>query len=249
MSLTADDLNILRAPFDGKTLGVKVQSLNKAKNQAMLVLYLQHTDVQGRLEEVDPAWSCETLKEERIGDTVYVRMKMTVKGVSRENVGEGWDTKAAHSDALKRCAMLFGVGRYLYDTVTVWCPYNEQTDRFKVYTYADYKKCLRAGQEGPPMADAEPKEGVKPKVAPRVAMGTAHKKSEAIAQTDTDKRIAALNAKIMRLYRPYMAKYPETQYTTLLKQRYGVMDSRLLNFEQLEDFVQFLEMSIAEVEV
>src|SRR5690606_28562663 len=106
-------------------LGIKVQSFNKDRTRAMLVLYLQHTDVQDRLEQVDPSWTSEILHEEKSGDTVYVRTRVTVKGVYRENVGEGGDPKAAYSDALKRAAMLFGVGRYLYDSPTVWTEYNE----------------------------------------------------------------------------------------------------------------------------
>src|SRR5438270_3003485 len=106
--LSAADLKALKAPFSRERLGVKVQSVNKEKSRALLVLYLQHTDVQDRIEEVDPAWSCEVLFEDHIGDTFYVRSRLTIKGVSRENVGDGNDPKAAYSDALKRCAMLFG---------------------------------------------------------------------------------------------------------------------------------------------
>src|SRR4051812_16488118 len=85
-SLTQEDLKVLKAPFPKDRLGVKVQSFNRERTRAMLVLYLQHTDVQDRLEQVDPAWTSEVLSEERVGDTVYVRSRMTLKGVSRENV-------------------------------------------------------------------------------------------------------------------------------------------------------------------
>src|SRR5688500_13691062 len=131
MALTHEDLKALKAPFSKDRLGVKVQSFNRERTRAMLVLYLQHTDVQDRLEEVDPAWRCEVISEERSGDTVYVRSRITLKGVSREHGGERGDPKSAYSDALKRCAMLFGVGRYLYDSATAWADYNDQTDRFK----------------------------------------------------------------------------------------------------------------------
>ena len=55
--LSRDDLKILKSPFPKDSLGVKVQSVSKDRNRAMLVLYLQHTDVQDRLEMVDPAWT------------------------------------------------------------------------------------------------------------------------------------------------------------------------------------------------
>jgi hypothetical protein len=116
-----------------------VQTFNRERTRAMLVLYLQHTDVQDRLDEVDPAWTMEVTQETRAADTVYVRSRLTVKGVARENVGEGGDPKAAYSDSLKRSAMLFGIGRYLYDPPTVWTEYNDERDRFRQWTVEDYE--------------------------------------------------------------------------------------------------------------
>ena len=141
--LTGDDLKVLKARFSNDRLGVKVQSFNRERTRAMLVLYLQHTDVQDRLEEVDPSWSCEIMSEEHLSDTVYVRSRLGIKGVYRENVGEGADPKAAYSDALKRCAMLFGVGRYLYEALTVWVDYNDSRDRFRQWTADDYEAAAK----------------------------------------------------------------------------------------------------------
>ncbi len=153
MSLTLDHIKKLSAPFDEKTLGIKVQSLSKDRTKAMLVCYLQHTDVYVRLESVDPAWASEILSVDWVQDACFTRMRLTVQGTSRENVGEGGDPKSAASDAIKRCAMLFGVGRYLYDSETVWVPYNEQQDRFRVYSLQDYRGALKRGQSPVPTAD------------------------------------------------------------------------------------------------
>jgi hypothetical protein len=154
--LTVEDLTKLKAPFSKERLGVKVQSLNREKTRALLVLYLQHTDVQDRLEEIDPSWCSEVLHEQTQGSVWYVRMRMTLKGVPRENVGEGSDPKAAYSDAIKRCAMLFGVGRYLYDSPTIWGDYDEGRDRFKQWTIQDYEKY--SSRKKPP----EVSSGIKP---------------------------------------------------------------------------------------
>lgn len=165
MSLAKEDLILLVAPFDEKTLGIKVQSTSKDKTKAMLVCYLQHTDVAARLDLVDPSWSCEISDEKfstfknRDGkeETIYTtRTRITVKGVTREGVGEGQDPKSAASDSLKRAAMLFGVGRYLYDSDTVWVPYNGMTDGFRQFTYAEYKAALRHGQSQVPTGSAAP---------------------------------------------------------------------------------------------
>ena len=156
--INREDLKILSAPFDEKTVGVKVQSLSRDKTKAMLVVYLQHTDVYTRLEVVDPDWQAVITEsnwwpEHKI---FTVRMRITVKGTSRENVGEGEDMKSATSDALKRAAMLFGCGRYLYDSETVWVPYDENRDKYRSFTFADYKSALRKDQAPLPTSTPPP---------------------------------------------------------------------------------------------
>jgi hypothetical protein len=251
MSLTQDDLKKLRSPFPADKLGVKIQSFSKDKTKAMLVLYVQHTDAMDRLEEVDPAWSAEVLQEQSVGDTVYVRMRLTVKGVSRENVGEGGDPKGAYSDALKRCAMLFGVGRYLYDSETVWTPYDDQRDRFRSWSYDDYKACLRGHQKGVPLAQAE--EEKEPRVpgwsaeqkkvaAPRAKPeNQVKKKREAPTEGETERQ--RMNTRLMRLHRDFMRTLDEP-FANLLLRRYSVGETRLMTLEQCEDLAQYMESQI-----
>jgi hypothetical protein len=65
---------------------------------------------------------------------LYVRCALTVFDVTRADVGEGRDgtsngagPKAAHSDALKRAAVHFGVNQALYAMRTVWLPVSESS--------------------------------------------------------------------------------------------------------------------------
>jgi hypothetical protein len=244
-TLTQEDLLILKAPFAKDVLGVKVQSFSKDRARAMLVLYLQHTDVMARLEEVDPAWTSEVLGEERSGDSCYVRTRLTIKGVARENVGEGGDPKAAYSDALKRAAMLFGVGRYLYDSSTVWTEYNEARDRFKQWSYADYERASR-GHE--PVAAPTPSGGpaVKPKTE-GIKPGLKREMPVVAAQHGAKNR-DQFNRVLMNLYRPYLAKFPETKFVELLYGRYNVGETRLMTLEQLDDLVQFMDLQLKSAE-
>jgi hypothetical protein len=149
-TLTKQDIEALKKPFPTETLGIKVQSLTRAKDRAMLVCYIQHTDVYERIEEVDPAWGGEIISEEwkRQGDEerCFVRYRMTIKGVARENVGDGHDPKGATSDAIKRTGMLFGVGRYLYNSPRAWVPYNEKDDKYRQFTYQDYERGLNGNR-------------------------------------------------------------------------------------------------------
>lgn len=268
--LTREDLNTLKAPFPRERLGIKVQSLSKDKSRAMLVLYLQHTDVQDRLEEVDPAWTTEVLKEERVGGEVYVRIRMTLKGVARENVGEGSDPKGAYSDALKRCAMLFGVGRYLYDSPTVWADYNDSKDRFRQWTIDDYERAATASSSrvsqarapaarpalGPEFPAASP-----PRVsshaagAPQAEISLAPTTGrptggEEEAKKSRDKKPPRtreqLNRMLMSLYRPYLSRFPETRIMDLLQSRYQVSETRMMTLEQIADLVQYMERQLAQ---
>lgn len=152
--LTREDLEKLRAPFPEDKVCVKVQSFNANKTRALLVPYLQHIDVTERIEQVDPLW------ESQITHAPYwhqeycsVQMRLTIKGVSRENSGEGQDSKAATSDALKRCAMSFGIGRYLYESEHVWVAYDKDNDWNREWTLADYRRGLKSGQVGVALPD------------------------------------------------------------------------------------------------
>lgn len=153
--LTKDDIAILTQPFPHETLGIKIQALSKDKTKAMLICYLQHTDVMGRLDKIDPCWYNQKIsltgEKTDAGMWFICEMTLTLKGVTRINIGEGNTEKAAYSDALKRCAMLFGVGRYLYDSDQAWVPYNEQTMKHKQWTYEEYQVALKSQTEFKPI--------------------------------------------------------------------------------------------------
>jgi len=51
---------------------------------------------------------------------VFVRCRLTVFDVTRQDVGDGHDPKAAFSDAVKRAAVQFGIGRALYAMRLPW---------------------------------------------------------------------------------------------------------------------------------
>lgn len=256
-TLTQADLKVLKAPFPKESLGVKVQSTSKDRTRALLVLYLQHTDVQDRLEMVDPAWTTEVINEERVGDTVYVRIRMTVKGVSRENVGEGNDPKAAYSDALKRAAMLFGIGRYLYDSPTVWAEYNESRDRFRQWSIQDYEKNIKGSYVTPaPIVEQPPAEAREPSAPsrpePRMESPGLTTKAPAASKEEKGSKGKSsarsreqLNRVLMNLYRPYLTKFPETRFVELLQSRYNVGETRLMTLEQIEDLVSFMEQQLS----
>lgn len=249
--LTPEALEILRAPFPEEKLGIKVQSFSKDRTKAMLVAYIQHTDCYERLEKVDPNWSCQITHEDRIGETFFTRVKLTLCGVSRENTGEGGDPKASVSDAIKRAAMLFGIGRYLYDSEQVWVPYNDQQDRFRSWTLQDYQAALRKGQARLPVGPKEPPAhaATKPGGAPQPgsgpdAAGKGAPQGPIQPPLLKTRPREELNRILMNLYRPYLTTHPGAEFAKILQQRYGLAETRLLTIEQLENFVQWMEAEV-----
>lgn len=122
MSLTHEDIAQLTQPFP-----------IAAHEFARGFCYVAEEEVTARIEEVDPSWSFEILSIKRDGisnQQCIVLARMTINGVIRESTGmqmveyagaagnksereTGEAEKGATTDALRRCARLFGVGRYI----------------------------------------------------------------------------------------------------------------------------------------
>ena len=115
----------LRAPFDPADVDFRPQGKPQAGKSCQMVCYVDARAVMDRLDEaVGPgAWvfDYEPLvmdKEIRIA-----KATLTIHGVAKSDVGEASEfapSKGCVSDALKRCAALWGVGRYLYDVPSAW---------------------------------------------------------------------------------------------------------------------------------
>lgn len=115
LALTQDDLKVLTAPFPADAH----EFLNG-------LAYLTESAITTRLEQVDPAWQFFITNLIQRGNTVTVTARLEVKGVIREGTGMAQiqtskdgnrevneAEKSATTDALKRAARLYGVGRYL----------------------------------------------------------------------------------------------------------------------------------------
>ena len=205
VNLTKQDLEILTKPFPDEAMGVKVQSFSKDRTKASLVLYLQHSTVAARLDSVDPCWQFQVDDEWRdeASKIYYVKATLIVKGVVRQNVGEGDEPKGAYSDCLKRCAMLFGVGRHLYDSDIVWVNYNESTDKFKSWSMTEYRAALRPKKatSSAPLADVKKAPVHVSKQEPKADMATTADRDELVAFVESAGiQKAFIKTEIWRLY-------------------------------------------------
>lgn len=126
----AEALPHLRRPPAPAAIRFKIQSA--ADDAGQLVAYVDARVVYDRLDMVCgrhwwPRFGPlpRALVPRRVhGDggppPLFVRCRLTAFGVTREDVGEGADPKAAFSDAAKRAAVHFGVGRALYAMRAPW---------------------------------------------------------------------------------------------------------------------------------
>jgi len=116
--LTKEDLHILRSRF-------AAQEHEFHRGNA----YLTESAIATRIEEVDPSWTLEIVSKDKREDIYTIVVRLTIGGVFRDGVGMAsalFDSKtgttevnepekSAATDAFKRAARLFGIGRYILD--------------------------------------------------------------------------------------------------------------------------------------
>jgi hypothetical protein len=120
----------LRRPPAPAAVRLKLTATNRENTAGQVAAYVDARLVLDRLDLVCGAnwharfealperlWPTTKEGEERL---LHVRCRLTAFGVTREDVGEGETPKAAVSDALKRAAVHFGVGRALYAMASPW---------------------------------------------------------------------------------------------------------------------------------
>src|SRR5262245_49743139 len=123
----------LAAPFPVEALGWKPQTISG--NRALAVPYIDARDVQQRLDDVLGVAGWEDAYEVLLDGNVVCRLrcKLGETWVTKCDVGgqsdqpdEGDRRKSGFSDALKRAAVKYGIGRYLYGFPAQWVDYDPQ---------------------------------------------------------------------------------------------------------------------------
>lgn len=125
----------LKAPFDPKDIEWKTQSASQrdGKTKVLVVPYLDARAIMDRLDEVvGPFWkseyqqmTVETANGPKRGFSCRLSIKIGDEWISRVDGAEVSDIesiKGGHSNALKRAAASWGIGRYLYNLPNFWVP-------------------------------------------------------------------------------------------------------------------------------
>lgn len=148
----SDIFDQLKAPFPPERIHWRIGSKSRDGTKARLLAYLNARDVMERLDEVvgPENWSDSyTETPKRLICTLRVCFgRDEFDGHSRwiEKSDGAGDTnmegeKGGLSDAFKRAAVKFGIGRYLYDTESPWVTLDERGNIPKDF---DGKKYLKA---------------------------------------------------------------------------------------------------------
>ncbi len=135
--MTEPRTTALSAPFAVGEVKFKPQSVKG--NRALALAYIDCRVIQDRLDDVLGVENWMDEYEILADGSVMCRLKLKLSGewVTKSDVGspseqpDGGDRlKAAFSDALKRAAVKFGIGRYLYRLPAVWTDYDPQKKQF-----------------------------------------------------------------------------------------------------------------------
>lgn len=151
----------LAAPFAKEAIHWRAQSVTKDGDKAMALAYMDARNVMDRLDTVcGPANWSDSYTETPKGRLICT-LSINLDGVWISKSDGAGDTdvegdKGAISDALKRAAVKWGIGRYLYDMPTPWVPcesYEKNGKRHWRKWTADPWAFIRS----PPRPDPTPK--------------------------------------------------------------------------------------------
>lgn len=121
-------LDSLARPFEAKKISWRVGATSKDKTKAIALAYIDARDVMKRLDDIFGLnWQC---RYSHADAKTICEISVLIDGVwiTRANGAGDSDIEAekgAISDAFKRAAVLFGVGRYLYNLPNEWVEIDE----------------------------------------------------------------------------------------------------------------------------
>lgn len=121
------DLSKLSAEFPREDVHWRAQTLTKDGTKALALAYLDARDVMDRLDDVCGPENWQSHFDETAKGRVICRLSIRVDSEWVTKSDGAGDTavegeKGGISDALKRAAVSWGVGRYLYRLPSVWVP-------------------------------------------------------------------------------------------------------------------------------
>jgi hypothetical protein len=118
------DLKALSAPFSPASISWRVGAKAQNNQKGLALAYIDARDVQERLDEVcgPDGWQCK-YSHANSKTVCDIGIKIGDEWIWKANGAGDTDVeqeKGALSDAFKRAAVMWGVGRYLYSFPSIW---------------------------------------------------------------------------------------------------------------------------------
>lgn len=155
----------LSAPFPPDEIEWRVGSTNAAKTSGLALAYLTARHVMDRLDQVVGTENWQDRYEVHGSKTIcYLSIRIGGEWITKADGAGDTDVEAEKgslSDALKRAAVKWGIGRYLYDLGNVWVEVEPagKSVRIKQSEYAKLERTLaqRFGVAVPQASKPAPK--------------------------------------------------------------------------------------------
>jgi len=122
----------LSKPFPPESISWRVGARTKDKKSGIALAYIDARDVMERLDEAVGAenWQCRY----PFKGCCELSIKIGDEWITKSNCAGETQVEAEKgeaSDSFKRAAVLWGIGRYLYDLPNVWVELNQYGNGFK----------------------------------------------------------------------------------------------------------------------
>jgi|GEM_PF-737801 len=160
--MNQEQLERLKSPFPAEEVQWRAGATNKDDTKALALAYIDARAVMERLDEVVGPMNWTDTYDEWKGGAVKAGI-----GIRNE---EGWvwkydgaddsdfeATKGGFSDAFKRAAVKWGIGRYLYQLPAVWVPCQKYGKTVRLSTTPALPKwALPDGDTSSPRSEPQP---------------------------------------------------------------------------------------------
>lgn len=161
------DMQALAAPFDPARISWRVGSTTGDKKKGMALAYCDARDIMDRLDAVCGPANWQDRYEFHGSRTVcYLSVRIGDEWITKADGAGDSDVEAekgAISDALKRAAVKWGIGRYLYDLDSPWVEIEAAGRSFRIKP-SEVPKLIRALGGRPVQAVATEKQAETPKL-------------------------------------------------------------------------------------
>lgn len=131
------DLSALAAEFPRAAVSWRAQNLTQSGDKALALAYIDARDVMDRLDTVCAPENWQDRYEFHGARTVcYLSIRIGAEWITKADGAGDSDVEAekgAISDALKRAAVKWGIGRYLYAIESPWVPCESYEKNGKKY--------------------------------------------------------------------------------------------------------------------